>query len=434
MTLPGNRELGSIFNNDINNIWHAVDSRKPVHGITADYRRALDEILDAKPGVLAQNVGLPDPVIYRSKVATPFDRYQEEVHRIVWPDSEYSSSSADAHAALLATGSDPFVLTVEACRERGVSPVASYRMNAEDWYHGTYLLSDFGRAHPEWRIPLTEEERLDAAKGGKPREFAGCLDPAVPEVYRHRMQIFREVAENYDIDGIEFDFRRWCRMISDPLTNHPVLTKMVADTRRMLDDVSKSKGRDRMILGVRVGPSLDTPKAVANYPGASHASSNPSCKELGLDVATWIEKELVDYVCPTLFWPRWPGHPYTREFVELAKGKKVGIYPTLFPMPGWLSEDTSPNKDIEPEDTKRLAKYKEGFCEIALKMYKDGADGISTFNWYFHLHLAKMPNQWQKYYGYGMGGSAVQKYVLSILGDPVAIRRYREQAWFWPAT
>jgi len=149
-------------------------------------------------------------------------------------------------------------------------------------------------------------------------------------------------------------------------------------------------------------------------------------------VKTWIEKEYVDYVCPTLFWPRWPGLPYTKEFVELAKGRNVGIYPTLFPLPAWLSEDKSPNKSIEPGDTEKLKKYKEGFCKIALKMYEDGADGISTFNWYFHLHLAKMPNQWQVYYGYGMGGSAVQKYMLSILGNPAAIRDYQKQPWFWP--
>ena len=46
----------------------------------------------------------------------------------------------------------------------------------------------------------------------------------------------------------------------------------------------------------------------------------------------------------------------------------------------------------------------------------------------------QMPNQWQKYYGYGMGGAAVQKHVLSIIGDPAALRHYREQPWFWPST
>ena len=371
---------------------------------------------------------MPDPVIYRTREATLFDKYLEEVHGTLWPDSDYSSREADAFASLLRAGTDPFTLTIEACRERGVLVAASYRMNAEDWYQGTYLLSDFGRAHPDCRVPLPDAEKQCSIDAGDDPllTHAGCLDPAVPEVYEHRMRIFREVAETYDIDGIEFDFRRWCHMISNPLENHPILTNMVRDTRKMLDDVAEGKGRERLLLGVRVGPSLDTPEAAAGYQGSASPGAELSCKELGLDVKTWIAEELVDYVCPTLFWPRWPGHPYTREFVQLAAQKDVGIYPTLFPMPAWLDADESPHKAIEPDQTERMMRYKNEFCETALQMYADGADGISTFNWYFHLHLARMPNQWQAYYGYGMGASAVQKRVLSMLGDPEALRRYLE--------
>ena len=102
-------------------------------------------------------------------------------------------------------------------------------------------------------------------------------------------------------------------------------------------------------------------------------------------------------------------------------------------LPGWLEDKNSPDRGpIEPGDTRKIQRYKDGFCQIALKMYEDGADGISTFNWYFHLHLAKMPNQWQKYYGYGMGGSPVQKHVLSILGNPKAVRKYQEASWVLP--
>ena len=426
--LPGNREWGTVFNNDINNILNALDARKPVAQIAADYCRALREILDAGPGVFAQNVGMPDAVIYSSDVATTWDRYFEEVFRATWPDAEYDPNEAQAFASLMTAGCGPFALTIEACRERGIPVVADYRMNAEDFYHNTWRLSDFARAHPEWRIPLTAAEKQRARDAGaEPPECAGCLDPAMPEVYAHRMAIFREVVERYDIDGIEFDFRRWCHMISKPLENHPVLTRMVRETRRMLDEVAAAKGRERLILGVRVGPSLDTPETVADYAGASMNGSDPSCKELGLDVRTWIDEGSVDYVCPTLFWPRWPGRPYTREFVELARGKDIGTYPTLFPLPAWLSEDKNPDKAIEPGQTERMMRYKNEFSDIALQMYADGADGISTFNWYFHLHLAKMPNQWQAYYGYGMGGAAIQKQVLSVLGDPEAIRRYRER-------
>ena len=397
-----NRKLGTIFNNDTNNILGGLDEKKSAEEIIAHYRRALGEILDAKPGILAQNVGMPDPVIYRSAVATPWSKY-------------VGGAQSEAMQKLLDAGTDPFTFTIEECRKRGARVVASYRMNAEDFCERTTEIYDFGREHKHLRIP-----------------GANCLDPAYPEVYKHRMAVFREVAEKYDIDGIEFDFRRWAHMVSNPLENHPVLTRMVRETRAMLDEFAKKQGRKHLILGVRVGPSLDTPEEVAKYPGATSPGMDASCKELGLDVKTWTAEELVDYVCPTLFWPRWPGHPYTKEFVTLAKGKNIGIYPTLFPMPAWLDQNKRPNKFIEPGDTEKLKKYKEGFSEIALKMYEDGADGISTFNWYFHLHLAKMPNQWQAYYGYGMGGSAVQKHVLSILGSPEKIKEYQKEPWFWP--
>ena len=189
-----NRKLGSILNNDINNILFAVSGA----GTTpAEYRKAVDHLLDTKPGVLAQNVGMPDPIIYRSNVATTWDKY-------------VGGEQAQAQADLFAAGTNPLAITIEACRERDVMIVASYRMNAEDFYDRTTEVYDFGRQHKDLRIP-----------------GAHCLDPAHPEVFEHRTAIFAEVARDYDIDGIEFDFRRWCHMISDPLENHPILTRMV---------------------------------------------------------------------------------------------------------------------------------------------------------------------------------------------------------------
>ena len=433
--LPDNRKLGTIFNNDINNILCALDSHKGTEEIAADYRRALDAILAAGPGVFAQNVGMPDAVIYRSDVATRWDKHFEEVYRATWPEAQYAADEHEAAARLIEADRGPLDLTISACRDRGVPVVACYRMNAEDYYHNTWRLSDFERGHLEWRIPLTDEEKQRSIDAGDdpPFTLAGCLDPAVPQVYEHRMNIFTEVAEEYDIDGIEFDFRRWCHMISNPLANHPVLTNMVRDARRMLDEVARAKGRERMLLGVRVGPSLDTPEEAADYAGAVSPGCDGSCRELGLDVRTWVEQELVDYVCPTLYWPRWPGVPRTREFADLARSRDVGVYPTLFPLPAWLEAEVNQAGPIEPEQTERMMRYKDGFCAAALKMYEDGADGISTFNWYFHLHLAKMPKQWQAYYGYGMGGSAIQAYLLSILGDGQAVRGYRRREEALPA-
>jgi hypothetical protein len=419
---PDNRKLRSIFNNDINNIL-VFSSGKDTD--SEEYQRAVYAILDMKPDVLAQNVGLPEAVIYRSSVATTFDKYLEEVSRLTWPESsgEDATRQSEALKTLFGLGTDPLTLTIEACRKRGVLVLASYRMNAEDWYGNTYLLSDFERAHPEWRIP-----------------GAGCLDPAVPQVYEHRMKIFTEVAERYDIDGIEFDFRRWHRMVSDPLKNHAVLTRMVRDTRQMLDAVAKKKGR-RLILGVRVGPSLATDPSPFVYPGSYYPTKpvNASCRDLGLDVKTWIAEGLVDLVCPSLFLDGLPSLPKTGEFVALAKGTNAGIYPTLWSWPLWAHGEKpwaiceERPIGLGKKDEQALALYKDELCTTALRMYEDGADGISTFNWYSHIRNSEMPHRGTDSDGQsGAGTDAVQTYIYPLLKDPAALRRYRDEPWAVP--
>lgn len=409
------KRLGTVFNNDINNILYAMD------GATAtpeQYRKVVETILDAKPGVLAQNVGLPDPVIYRTQVATTFDKYLVEVARQTWPkeSDEGSVRQQDVLRKLFAAGTDPLALTIAACRQRGALIVASYRMNAEDWYQYTYLLSDFGRAHPDFRIPGT-----------------GNLDPAIPAVYEHRMKVFTEVVSQYDVDGIEFDFRRWYHMVSNPLENHTVLTRMVRETRAMLDEAGKKKGGKRLILGVRVGPSLDSDPNPFLFPGIFYPEkpTNASCKELGLDVKTWVKEGLVDYVCPSLFLATLPGMPLTREFADLAKGTNVGIYPTLWPLAAWMHGVGERRVDFD--DPRALALYKYDLCTTALKMYEDGADGISTFNWYAHLRNAKVPHFWTDGEGAaGAGAEAVQTYIYPLLRDREAVKRYLAEPWATP--
>ncbi len=417
------KHLGTIFNNDVG-ITFVLDEKTFT---PADYLNVVDALLNLQPGVLAQSVGFPDPVTYPSRVATSFDKYLAEVDDLVWPGKDHSLHlrQNENQRKLFALGTDPLKLTIEACRKRGILILADFRMNGEDWYEYTYLLSDFGRTHPEWRIP-----RSDGTG------YTGNLDPAIPQVYEHRMKIFTEVTENYDIDGLELDFRRWYHMVSNPLENHTVLTRMVRDIRRMLDEVANRKGRKKLLLGARVGPSLtcSDPNPFV-FPGIlyPYIKENGSCRDLGLDVSTWVHEGLVDFICPALFLDALPGMPLTREFVALAQNTDIGVYPTLWPNAAWQHGISERRVDLIPEDQKALALYKYDLCTTALNMYKDGADGISTFNWYSYYRDAKVPYLWTDGVGAcGAGADAVQTYIYSLLRDPTALRDYLAQPWALP--
>jgi hypothetical protein len=414
------KKLRTIFNSDESNVTMALE---PTTATAADCRNVIHAILNLGPGVLSQCVGLPDCVIYRSQVATPFNKHAAEVVGGDLLNTRHAKLTGKLHAL----GTDILQLAVEVCHERGVPLVASYRMNSEDYYDKTYLLSDIGRAHPAWRIP-----------------GAGCLDPAIPEVFNYRMKIFREVAEKYDIDGIEFDFRRWFHMVSNPEKNYQVLTRMVRETRQMLDETAKRKGRKKLLLGARVSPSLDTTPNPFVYPGEYYPTDpqNSSCKAIGLDVKTWIKEGLVDYVCPATFIGPLPGLPLTQEFVELTRGSAVGVYPTLWQKSAWMHGVGERWVTLKKEDEKSLAVYKYDLCTTALRMYQDGADGLSTFNWFSHLRDAKVPHNWSGKENAPAGqvdgsftdegSDAVQSHIYPLLGDPNAITTYLRQPWALP--
>jgi len=401
--LPGNRQFGTILNNDATNIMYAGTGED----MTPDeYRNGVHRLLDAKPGVLAQSIGQPDPVFYRSKVATRWDKYWKAEMGV-----HATNMAAPAVRALAAQGTDPLALTVEVCRQRGVPIVASFRMNGEDMATRTLHTYDFGRENMNLRI-----------------EGRHCLDPAHPKVYEHRMKIFTEVVENYDIDGIEFDYKRTHYMISNPRKNHVILTRMVRETRQMLDEVAKRKGRKRLLLGVRVEPMVAGLLNKADFPGANGQPNNRSCEATGLDIRTWIDEGLVDYVCPSHFWPQWPGLPRTSEFVELARGKDIGIYPTVWPQPAWLSD----KEPIEADDTDRMRRYKKDLCDLVLTCYRDGADGISTYNWLPHHQRGMVPNPSRAYWGDGNKG--LQMYIHGLMSDAAAVAAYRNSDAILPGT
>ncbi len=133
---------------------------------------------------------------------------------------------------------------------------------------GDPQISQFLIDHPEYVIKRTD---------GIPEH---ALDYSHEAVRAHRLSIFRELAERYDIDGIELDFTRWAKFF----TRHEapfkiqIMNQFVERAHQILREVATARNRGPMVLGVQVQESLYL---------------NHLC---GLDPRSWVENGWIDYL------------------------------------------------------------------------------------------------------------------------------------------
>lgn len=193
------------------------------------------------------------------------------------PEEGVAKTWADNARLLSERGLDPYAVWIARCREKGISPWLSMRMNdvhnADD--PDSYIHSSFWREHPDyWRVPGSKGAWVDRA-----------LDYGIPEVREYSMAFVRELLERYDPDGLELD---WMRFGYHFKPGHEaegceILTQFMKDTRALTKEWSVKRGHP-IQLGARV----------AAHPDAS--------KGLGMDGVRWVREGLVDMLVPTPFW------------------------------------------------------------------------------------------------------------------------------------
>ena len=169
-----------------------------------------------------------------------------------------------------ARGFDAYAVMVRRCRERGVSPWLSFRMND---IHGTQTKSDpmvgtFWREHPEWHL-------------NKDEGWANGLDYAEKAVRDRMAAYIREAVERYDVDGVELDLIRFPFYFRAGTEgeNAPLLTAFVREVRRTCAAAAARRGHP-VKIAVRLLPD---PKQAA---------------KMGADVGAWVREGLVDLVIP----------------------------------------------------------------------------------------------------------------------------------------
>ncbi len=240
-------------------------------------------------------------------------------------------------------GIDPYAVWIARCREKGVSPGLTFRMNDVHYCFVPryFRMSQFYRDHPDWRT----------SDSPTPDDWLSyTLDFARPEVREQALAVIAEQLERYDVDAFELDWMRFPRHLRPgrEAEGARFLTEVVARTRRLADAAGARRGR-RIALCVRV-PSR---------PAAAQA--------LGLDVAAWAREGLVDLVVASCFFSSADFDIPVADWKRLL-GERVAFLPEI--AEGWSAGPGLPRRHND------YATYL-GAADI---LRSRGADGFYLFN------------------------------------------------------
>ena len=205
----------------------------------------------------------------------------------------------------------------------------------------------------------------------------GHLSLAFPEARQKQMDVLREFVEDHSCDGVHYHFNRCYPFVlfegpvvkdfqekygTDPrkvARNDPrwlehqcsYLTTFIRDIRNMLDEVGGTRN-------TRLGLALTVMNSLENN------------RFHGIDLATWIEEDLVDHL---MLHPAFPHEvanenrkvlPETVQPVqELSKGKRCRVYADLYPR-------------YQTADTYR---------QQAIGFYQAGVYGLAVWDYYWRI-------------------------------------------------
>ncbi|MFN0168572.1 MAG: family 10 glycosylhydrolase [Bryobacteraceae bacterium] len=237
---------------------------------------------------------------------------------------------------LLSQGNEPLKVFVETSHKKGLKFLACVRMNDRH---------DFNVKHPPLPVRGHPEMAMKRLNGS----VIGGMDFQHAEVRDFVFKPMEEMVRKYDVDGLELDWMRWVQMFSEDVPREKraaVLTGYHRRIRKMLDDAGKQKGK-HLLLSVRVPSTLE------------------ECAASGYDVEAYVREGLIDILCPSDFIVLDP-HLRVDPFLKITGGTKILTLPSLHAPTGFKSGIPAT----------------ENIRAVAHSYYRQGADGISVYNWF----------------------------------------------------
>jgi len=332
-------------------------------GIEGLVRLTIDPLVDTQVDTLYWQLGT-DP--YQS---TPTHRYSDIYSHNTevgprWGDDQESFESSGAWRIsentrqMVSEGTDPPAVLIEHGHRAGLEVFLSMRVN--DIHDGLEELADPSylsrtkREHPEWLLgPVSRP-----AKEGRLSRFSRfSYNFEIDEVRAYKLALASEAIDNYDLDGLDWDFCRFPRFFPEgrAVQNSELITDLLRSIRSRLDAKAEEAGR-RLLLSVRVPPTIDLAMA------------------FGLDVSTWIREGLIDLLVAGVVHGNMHRVP-VESFVEAARGTGVQVLAQnlgLF----WWGRPFSPRVLWHEPDL-----FTPEMCRASAATYwQAGVDGIYLWN------------------------------------------------------
>ena len=214
-----------------------------------DAWRPIDEVAGTAVDTFIYGVSRADGLFYPSgkgrRFGADLDSFAMAPYWRVWENMQ----------SLIDRGLDPLQVLVDRAHEQGMDFFASLRMGDFPGLDGKYTLSGGGRGYVH------------------------------REVREHQLGVLEELATQYPVEGVELDFAaapggtsHWLKP-EDVEEYTPLMTEYV---RQISQTVRQRPGQPGQ-LGARIYPT------------------EALNRRTGLDVRTWLEEGLVDYVVPLVY-------------------------------------------------------------------------------------------------------------------------------------
>lgn len=317
-----------------------------------------------------------DTIVFDTTSGT-FNRFAHDT-KVAEPflvrEGRYAHNILPAH---LAAGTDPLRVVVAHARKTGQEVFWTMRMNDTHDASNPLLIPQLKRDHPEYLFGTKTKPPL--------RGTWSAVDYGLPVIRDLARRTIAEVANHYDVDGIELDFWRHPAFFRKTANAQPVgdeeralMTALLREVRADLDAAGKRRGRP-ILLAVK------TPDSVGY------------CADLGLDLERWFAEGLADFYIPGGYFQIAPW----ADSVALARQHGLKIY-------ACLAENRI--KDAAGHRERASLESLRGRASAA---WAAGVDGIELFN-----HFDPTASHWRE-----VGDPAVLRplpktYFASVQGVP----------------